>query len=93
MEFFPVAILFLRLIDKLTKPGNQINQSFQLLATVLALITGIFFTGFGISILTGLIKMPNDDGPIMKIFGGLLVIYGIFRLIRVYFKYKSYREE
>lgn len=60
---------------------------------MLALTVGVFFTGLGIAILTDIIAIPNDDGPIMKIFGGLLVIYGIFRLFRVYFKYKSNREE
>ena len=69
--------------------NNPLTTSYQLLGTVLALIIGIFFTGLGIGIFTNFVTIPGDEGPMLKIFGGLLVVYGLFRLIRVYLKFKS----
>lgn len=76
---------------ELTSRKSPLNESYQLLATVLALIIGISFTVLGIAILTNIVVIPDDEGPMMRIFGGLLVLYGIFRLIRVYLKFKSNR--
>jgi len=73
----------------LTERRNPLTQSYSLLGTVLALVIGVFFTGLGIAILTNIVTIPDDQGPMLKIFGGLLVVYGIFRLIRVYLKFKS----
>jgi len=48
------------------------RHSFHLLANVLALMIGVFFTGLGLAI---------------------LIVYGIFRLFRLYLNLKNRRNE
>ena len=69
------------------------TSSYNLLGTVLALIIGLFFTGLGAGILLHWVEIPNSDSGMSKLFGGLLVVYGLFRLIRVYLKYKDNQNE
>ncbi|MCO6460540.1 MAG: hypothetical protein J5I59_03995 [Saprospiraceae bacterium] len=77
----------------MTTQRKSISHSFQLLASVLALIIGVFFTSLGVAILAEWIVLPEDDAPMLKIFGGLLIIYGLFRLFRLYFKIKGNKNE
>lgn len=77
----------------MTERKKPLASSYNLLGTVLAFIIGIFFTGLGAGILLNWVIIPNSDSGMSKLFGGLLVVYGVFRLIRVYLKYKDNQNE
>jgi len=69
------------------------RHSFHLLANILALMIGVFFTGLGLAILMEWVVSPNGDDTILKVFGALLIVYGIFRLFRLYLNLKNRRNE
>lgn len=54
---------------------------------------GVFFTGLGLAILMEWVVSPNGDDTILKVFGALLIVYGIFRLFRLYLNLKNRRNE
>jgi hypothetical protein len=67
------------------------RHSFHLLANVLALMI-VFFYRIGLAILMEVVS-PNGDDTILKVFGALLIVYGIFRLFRLYLNLKNRRNE
>jgi len=67
------------------KPQKQLSLSF-----IIQFIAGVVFIGLGIFILTTQFK--NNTilvGTTRLLFGGILCLYGIVRLIRIYLTWKT----
>jgi uncharacterized membrane protein HdeD (DUF308 family) len=71
-------------------PDNFIPKEFFNLKTIIQLIAGILFLGVGIFIL--ITHFDNNYiliGTTKYMFGGILSLYGIVRIARVYLNWKT----
>jgi len=67
------------------------NISIQRFMKGLGIITPFLYIALGCLLLTNI--LPGMDGPKMKIFSIIIILYGIFRVYRLYVKFRAIDEE
>lgn len=68
------------------------TKSYYIFSIGLGSIISLLFIGLGLGMLTNLIQINPEDNTLYRIFGFVVLIYGIFRLIRVYWKYQEMKD-
>lgn len=64
-----------------------------MLFNILSFVTGVFYIVLGIVVLVYKFFVIPLDAVVAYPLGGLLIVYGFFRLMRAYYKYKEQRDE
>jgi sulfite exporter TauE/SafE len=76
--------------DKSNK--SPLRDSFYLLNLGLGILVSLLFIILGVSVLMGWLMAPSEKDITLQIFAGLMLIYGIYRALRVYFFYKRIKQ-
>ena len=64
-----------------------------MLFNILSFVTGVFYILLGIVVLVYRFFVIQLDAIIAYPLGGLLIVYGFFRIMRAYYKYKEQKDE